>query len=145
MAKKSKRSRSAISKPSGPRPVDPSDAKLGKKLTTYEDVADSEDEFYLNQDRIAFDEDPAAKRRRLNRDPAFGSDEEEIDIEGLPSEEDSDDDEEEEEEAVGRADGAGLSDDDAEDSEEEEEQDEYADWGQSKKSYYAEATTVYVR
>ncbi|KAK6500365.1 hypothetical protein TWF481_010708 [Arthrobotrys musiformis] len=137
MAKKSKRSHSGASKPSGPRPVDPSDAKLGKKLTTYEDVADSEDEFYLNQDRIAFDEDPAAKRRRLNRDAAFDSDEEEMDIEGLPSDEDSDDDddEEEEEEAVGRANGAGLSDDDDEDSEEEDE-DEYADWGQSKKNYY---------
>ncbi|KAK6355775.1 hypothetical protein TWF718_000156 [Orbilia javanica] len=133
MAKKSKRSHSATSKPSGPRPVDPSDAKLGKKLTTYEDVADSEDEFYLNRDRIEFDEDPAAKRRRLNRDAAFDSDEEEIDIEGLPSEEDSDDDEDE---TVARTNGAGLSDDDDEDSEEEQEQDEYADWGQSKKSYY---------
>ncbi|KAF3198247.1 hypothetical protein TWF679_002157 [Orbilia oligospora] len=136
MAKKSKRSRSANSKPLGPRPVDPSDAKLGKKLTTYEDVADSEDEFYLNRDRIDLDEDPAKKRRRLNQDPAFESDEEEMDIEGLPSEEDSDDGEEEEGETAGRADGSRLSDDDDEESEEDEEQDEYADWGQSKKSYY---------
>ncbi|KAK6337531.1 hypothetical protein TWF730_002928 [Orbilia blumenaviensis] len=132
MAKKHKRSSGATSKASDPRPIDPSDAKLGKKLTTYKDVADSEDEFYINQDRIAFDEDPAAKRRRLNRDAAFDSDEEELDIEGLPSEEDSDDDEEE---ITGRANGAGVSDDDEEDSDEEE-QDEYADWGQSKKSYY---------
>ncbi|KAK6514899.1 hypothetical protein TWF506_007261 [Arthrobotrys conoides] len=136
MAKKSKRSHSTKSKPSAPRPVDPSEAKLGKKLTTYEDVADSEDEFYLNQDRIEFDEDSATKRRRLNRDPAFESDDEEMDIEGLPSEEDSDDDEDEEEETTGRVNSGRLSDDDDEGSEVDEEEDEYADWGQSKKNYY---------
>jgi U3 small nucleolar RNA-associated protein 3 len=35
-----------------------------KRITTYEDVADSEDEFYLNQDKILLDEGPQAKKLR---------------------------------------------------------------------------------
>ncbi|KAK6530335.1 hypothetical protein TWF694_003692 [Orbilia ellipsospora] len=135
MARKSNRTR-ADPKPTGPRALDSSDAKIGK-LTSYEDIADSEDEFYLNQDRIAFDEDPIVKRRRLNHDAAFdNSDEEELDLAELPSseEEDSENDDEDE---LGRptANGAVLSDDD-EDESEEEVQDEYADWGNSKKNWY---------
>ncbi|KAF3922477.1 hypothetical protein AA313_de0208178 [Arthrobotrys entomopaga] len=136
MARKSKRTR-ADSKPTGPRALDSSDAKIGK-LTSYEDVADSEDEFYLNQDRIAFDEDPATKRRRLNHDAAFdNSDEEELDLAGLPSSEEDSEDGEEEEDELGRrtANGATLSDGDDDESEEEV-QDEYADWGKSKKNWY---------
>ncbi|EPS36261.1 hypothetical protein H072_10240 [Dactylellina haptotyla CBS 200.50] len=132
MARKSKRTR-GDSKPSGPRAVDPADAKVGK-LTTYEDLADSEDEFYLNQDRVAFDEDPSTKRRRLNRDAAFEDSEEEevLDLAELPSS----DEEDEEDELGGRtANGAGYSDDDDEEDEEEIE-DEYADWGKSRKNFY---------
>lgn len=33
-------------------------------IKTYEDVADSEDEFYLNQDKILLDEGPQAKKLR---------------------------------------------------------------------------------
>lgn len=36
----------------------------GLKITTYEDVADSEDEFHINRDKILLDERPEAKRRR---------------------------------------------------------------------------------
>lgn len=39
-----------------------SDSKL--QINTYEDVPDSEDEFFLNQDRIALEEGPAQKRQR---------------------------------------------------------------------------------
>ena len=38
------------------------DAKL--KFRTWEDVADSEDEFHINRDKILLDEGPAQKRRR---------------------------------------------------------------------------------
>jgi len=37
-------------------------------ISTYEDVADSEDEFHINQDKILLDEGPEAKRRRKWRE-----------------------------------------------------------------------------
>lgn len=33
-------------------------------ITTYEDVADSEDEFHIQRDKLLLDEGPDAKRRR---------------------------------------------------------------------------------
>lgn len=39
-----------------------SDSKL--RVNTYEDVADSEDEFFLNHNKIALEEVPAQKRQR---------------------------------------------------------------------------------
>lgn len=33
-------------------------------ISTYEDVADSEDEFHINRDKVMLDEGPDAKRRR---------------------------------------------------------------------------------
>lgn len=38
------------------------DSKL--KLNTWEDVADSEDEFYINRDKIHLEEGPARKKQR---------------------------------------------------------------------------------
>ena len=38
------------------------------RITTFEDVADSEDEFYLNRDKILLDEGPEAKRARKWRE-----------------------------------------------------------------------------
>jgi U3 small nucleolar RNA-associated protein 3 len=35
-----------------------------KPITTYEDIADSEDEFHINRDKVLLDEGPEAKRRR---------------------------------------------------------------------------------
>jgi len=37
-------------------------------LSTYEDVADSEDEFLMQRDKILLDEGPDAKRRRKMRE-----------------------------------------------------------------------------
>lgn len=34
------------------------------KINTYEDVADSEDEFHMNRDKVLLDEGPAAKKMR---------------------------------------------------------------------------------
>lgn len=42
--------------------VDPAKSKL--RVDTYEDVADSEDEFHINRDKILLDEEPQAKRMR---------------------------------------------------------------------------------
>jgi U3 small nucleolar RNA-associated protein 3 len=37
--------------------------KIGP-ITTYEDVADSEDEFHINRDKVMLDAGPDAKRRK---------------------------------------------------------------------------------
>jgi U3 small nucleolar RNA-associated protein 3 len=37
--------------------------KLGP-IATYEDVADSEDEFHINRDKVMLDDGPDAKRRK---------------------------------------------------------------------------------
>lgn len=34
------------------------------RINTYEDVADSEDEFHINRDKILLDQGPARKRQR---------------------------------------------------------------------------------
>ena len=45
-----------------PRDLDDTESKL--RINTYEDVADSEDEFHINRDKILLEEGPAQKRRR---------------------------------------------------------------------------------
>jgi hypothetical protein len=46
--------------------LDPADARL--RINTWEDVADSEDEFHINRDRILLEEGPARKKRRHLQD-----------------------------------------------------------------------------
>ncbi|KAK0099584.1 hypothetical protein ONS95_013517 [Cadophora gregata] len=111
------------------------EAKGGKMgpITTYEDVADSEDEFHINRDKVLLDEGPDAKRRRKwQQEDAFLelSDEEVL---GYSSE--SDDDEEEVEEPKSRRKSAkdDLSDDEEQQQDEDEEEE---GWGTSRKDYY---------
>jgi len=40
------------------------DTNLKLRITSYEDVADSEDEFHINRDKVLLDEGPEQKRRR---------------------------------------------------------------------------------
>lgn len=47
--------------------LDSRGGKMGP-ITTYEDVADSEDEFHINRDKILLDDGPDAKRRRKWQD-----------------------------------------------------------------------------
>lgn len=42
------------------------DSKL--RINTYEDVANSEDEFFINQDKILLEEGPAQKRQRKTQE-----------------------------------------------------------------------------
>lgn len=46
-----------------PKPLDVKDGRLGP-IRSYEDVADSEDEFHINRDKILLDDGPDAKRRK---------------------------------------------------------------------------------
>ncbi len=137
MAKKRKVSRK--SEPSGPRDVDAKDARL--TIKTYEDVADSEDEYWAKQDRIDFDDDDQPRSKRLKRqdkEDAFleASDEEVFGEEASESEEE----EEEEAPAKRKAGGkAGAREEDVSDIEErggEEEEGDEGWWGSSKKEYY---------
>ncbi|KAK4155897.1 Sas10 C-terminal domain-containing protein [Chaetomidium leptoderma] len=139
MAKKRKAPRK--SEPSGAREVDSKDARL--TIKTYKDVADSEDEYWANQDRIDFDDDegPSSKRlKRQEKEDAFleASDEE------ILGEEESDESEEEEEAQapITKRKGSkktGAKDevvsDEGEGGAEEEEGDE-GWWGSSRKEYY---------
>ena len=46
------------------RPQELNDADSKLRINTYEDVADSEDEFHINRDKILLEEGPAQKRQR---------------------------------------------------------------------------------
>jgi hypothetical protein len=59
MAKKRKAGGAAYGQPKAPKEED---SKLAIK--TWEDVADSEDEFHINRDKVLLDEGPAAKKLR---------------------------------------------------------------------------------
>ncbi|KAI0382827.1 Sas10 C-terminal domain-containing protein [Hypomontagnella monticulosa] len=136
MGKKRKAS-SGPSQPKGPREYDPADARLGP-INTYEDVADSEDEYFMNKDQILFNDGPKSKKqKRLEEEEEFleNSDEEALanDDEGS----DDDDDEDEEEEDYGRKpskSGKAQRDDGSESGEGEEGDSGW--WGSSRKEYY---------
>ncbi|KAF2172939.1 hypothetical protein M409DRAFT_16890 [Zasmidium cellare ATCC 36951] len=116
----------------GPAELDPRDSR--KRINTYEDVADSDDEFHLNQDEIRLGEEPEAKRRRKwaeqeeflqpSDEEVLGySDDEEASEDGEPakplrkSREDEDEDEEDEEQ-------------------EDDDRDAQLGWGTSKADLY---------
>ncbi|KAJ8068767.1 hypothetical protein OCU04_002463 [Sclerotinia nivalis] len=61
-----KRKASGQSARSGTQDFDKSKGKVA--FTTYEDIADSEDEFHINRDKVMLDEEPHAKRQRKSRD-----------------------------------------------------------------------------
>ncbi|KAK4694594.1 U3 small nucleolar RNA-associated protein 3, partial [Lecanoromycetidae sp. Uapishka_2] len=66
--------RKAGGKPFGkeePRRESKEDSKL--RINTYEDVADSEDEFHINRDKILLDEGPAQKRQRQLEEEGIAS------------------------------------------------------------------------
>lgn len=65
MGKKRKAGGKPLGRP-GPREIDEADAKL--RINTYEDVADSEDEFHINRDKILLGEDSQQRKRRKLRE-----------------------------------------------------------------------------
>lgn len=111
MAKKRKASGRGTST-AGPKDVDPKDARLGP-ITSYRDVADSEDEFLENRDTIMFDDEPETKRRRQDEEDMEFSDEEVF----------AGEDSEDEAEAVQEDGGT-------------EDEDDNGNWGASRKDYY---------
>ncbi|TPX15533.1 uncharacterized protein E0L32_004231 [Thyridium curvatum] len=132
MGKKRKASRQAA-EPTGPRELDPKDARLGP-VTTYEDLADSEEEYFINKDKIMLEDGPRSKRQRKeNREDEFlePSDEEVLGY-------DDDDSEDEDDRPApkpqkGRKAAQLSEDEEAQDGEEEGDQ---GWWGSSKQEYY---------
>ncbi|PHH79037.1 hypothetical protein CDD80_5751 [Ophiocordyceps camponoti-rufipedis] len=110
--------------PQGPREIDPADARLGP-ISTFEDVADSEDEYFLARDQILLDDEPVSKRRRKVDEVMELSDEEIFPYQDNQS---------------------GLNDDarkkkrkgadDGDDEDDEDEDDDAGWWGSSKQAYY---------
>ncbi|ODA81204.1 hypothetical protein RJ55_04168 [Drechmeria coniospora] len=110
--------------PKGPKELDSADARLGP-ISTYEDIADSEDEYFLKQDKILLDDDHGSKRRRQDDDFEL-SDEE------LLAYEDTDEDDEAN---PSRSRGKPDADDDEDGGEDDGKADE-GWWGSSKQEYY---------
>jgi U3 small nucleolar RNA-associated protein 3 len=126
MAKKRKASRHAAES-SGPKELDPADARL--KVNTYEDVANSEDEFFMNRDTIMLDDEPNMKRRRKEDEEIDFSDEEVFGYE------DSDSNNKARPSKSKRKAAQDDSEDEA-DKANGEEGEEEGWWGASKKEYY---------
>ncbi|KAL6860899.1 Sas10 C-terminal domain-containing protein [Trichoderma novae-zelandiae] len=125
MAKK----RSRAAEASGPKELDPADARL--KVTSYEDLANSEDEFFINRDTIMLDDEPNMKRRRKGEEEIEFSDEEVLGYEESDSGAKPRPSKSKRKAAAGRD----FSEDE-EDKAEGEEGDESSWWGASKKEYY---------
>ncbi|KAI6361461.1 hypothetical protein MCOR25_006495 [Pyricularia grisea] len=120
MGKKRKASRQT--EPSGPREVDPSDARL--MVNSYEDLADSEEEHFINRDKILLEDGPSSKRRKADKEDEMleSSDEEVLDYGN--SEDDESDEELEARKKKKKA------------AEDEDEEDDQGYWGSNKKEYY---------
>ncbi|KAJ9668623.1 something about silencing protein 10 [Coniosporium apollinis] len=119
--------------------VDPAKSKL--RVDTYEDVADSEDEFHINRDKILLDEGPQAKRMRKwkEQDEFLQPSDEEVLAYDSPSEaEDLDlddgDDVSDGVEPDSKAAPRRRRGSDASESEDDDE--DVGGWGPSKKDYY---------
>lgn len=129
MAKKRKATAPARN---GPRELDPADARLGP-INTYEDVAASEDEYFMNRDKIMFDEGPQSKRRkRAEEEEKFleHSDEEILDLD------DGDSEEEDTRKASSKSKKGKTAPESDEEAEGEGDENDPSWWGSSKKEYY---------
>ncbi len=106
-----------------------------KRIRDFEDVANSDDEFHLNRDKVLLDEAPEAKRRRREQEREEfleGSEEEVLDID-----EDEDEDEEESGDDDGDDGGVGAgSEGDGESGREEEDDEEGVGWAMAKGEIY---------
>jgi U3 small nucleolar RNA-associated protein 3 len=121
----------------GPREFNEKDGKLN--ISTYEDVADSEDEFHIQRDKIALDEGPDVKRQRKMAEEDKFLEQSDEEILGYDESEEEEDDDEDDEEEYEQAAPKGKKRKASSDSEEEgagDSEEEVEGWGTSKKDYY---------
>ncbi|CAH0022930.1 unnamed protein product [Clonostachys rhizophaga] len=131
MGKKRKAPRSG-DQPKGPREVNDADARLGP-ITTYEDVANSEDEFFLARDDLMLDDEPGSKRRRRADDDIELSDEEVL---GYDESDSEDEKPKAKSKKAKRGSRADVSEEEEEAGEGEGEEGDEGWWGSSRKEYY---------
>ncbi|EFW98962.1 sas10 utp3 family protein [Grosmannia clavigera kw1407] len=140
MAKKRKAARQPTG-PTGPKEYDAADARLGP-ITTHADVADEQEEYFLDKDKIMFDDEPGTKRqRRIEQEDEFL---ELSDDEVLAADSDDSDDSEAERRAASKKakgntkKGRSATSDDGSDGEDAagDEDGDQGWWGASKKEYY---------
>ncbi|KAH6860662.1 Sas10 C-terminal domain-containing protein [Alternaria rosae] len=113
-----------------PKALKEEDSRMA--VNSYEDVADSEDEFHINRDKILLDEGPAAKRlRKYQEEDKFleASDEEILDA-GSDDDEDEDDFDDQD---TGDESGDDVT---GQRKPVDEEDEDVGGWGASKKDYY---------
>lgn len=132
MGKKRSRTSSGTKIPAKTAAAPPESSR--KRIRTYEDVADSDDEFHLNKDKLLLDEEPETKRRRKVREDEEFIEPEEEEVLGHSEPEEEEDEEDEEGGYAGESseDDDGLVGDDGEDRDEEE----GLAWGTSKEDLY---------
>lgn len=125
MAKKRKGSARDVEEPKGPN-MDVGESR--KRIRTYEDVADSDDEFHLNNDKVLLEERPDVKRRRKQQEDEEFLEQSDEEVLGAP---DSDDEDEFESAEEGQDAASQSGDENAQDEEEDDEV-----WGTSKEALY---------
>ncbi|KHO00751.1 Something about silencing protein 10 (Sas10) [Metarhizium album ARSEF 1941] len=126
--------------PKGPRELDLGDARLGP-ITTYQDVADSEDEYFISQDTIMLDEEPNSKRRRQEDEDMDFSDEEILGYEDSDSDDHGDETDtklltKSRKAAKNRKVSESGSEEEGEEGEGEGEEGDSGWWGSSRQEYY---------
>lgn len=135
MGKKRKASRAPVAK--GPKEVDPNDARLGP-ITSYADVADSEDEHFIQQDEIMFDDEPQSKRQRMQQQEEEFFEDSDEGVMGVDDDSDADSIiaavTQQQAKKKKRKKGVAESDEDEEPEPEDEGDENW--WGSSKQEYY---------
>lgn len=135
-----KRKASRASGPSGPKDVDPTDARLA--IRTYEDIADDQEQYFMDKDKIMLEDEPRSKRPRTDdRIDAFleASDEEILREDDGGSDDDEDDEYQELQKAAKAQEKKKKKKSAGEEDDDEQLGDEEGDegwWGDSKKEYY---------
>ncbi|KAL8644594.1 MAG: hypothetical protein Q9226_007688 [Calogaya cf. arnoldii] len=139
-----KKRKSFSQKPARQSASGPSKQDSRRTINTYEDVADSEDEFFINRDKILLEEGPVQKKRRKieEENALLGPSDEEVLAEPSIASEYSDEDQQEDgafsPKLISRQTGSQTFEYDSEASDapaKEDEEDDY-NWGTSRKDYY---------
>lgn len=131
-----KRKASRSSGPSGPKSLDPADARLA--IRTHEDIADDQEQYFMDQDKIMLEDEPHSKRARTDDriDEFLEASDDEV---FRDNDTESDDEYAELQKAakaqIKRTKKKGGDDDEDEEQAGEEEGDE-GYWGDSRKEYY---------
>jgi len=125
MAKKRKGSARDTEEPKGPN-MDVGESR--KRIRTYEDVAGSDDEFHLNNDKVLLEERPDVKRRRKQQEDEEFLEQSDEEVLGRSDTEDEDEFESAEE-------GLDAASQSGDEGAQEEDEDEEA-WGTSKEALY---------